>query len=213
MTARRAVISLANSRGNYHRALNRLEQSLVDNYGGDMFMFRDESEVGAPPHEWLPYAFKVFAFRKVREMGYDQIVWLDSSVVAVRNVQPVFDHMDKFGYIMQEAGQLVGRWCNPETELAMKVNILEKDEVMYGNAGFLGLDFRNPTAVQFFDTWYGHRHLFQGSWDNHRHDMTVGSIIANRLGMTYQSGNEWLDYAPPEQKPKNDTIIFHAQGL
>ena len=43
--------------------------------------------------------------------------------------------------------------------------------------------------------------------------MTCGSIIANLLGMEYKSSEEWLEYAQPFTKPKNDTIILKAQGI
>ena len=55
--------------------------------------------------------------------------------------------------------------------------------------------------------------MFKGSWIDHRHDMTCGSIIANRLKMKFQSGDEWLSYSPVNEKPKNETIIFHASGI
>jgi len=53
---------------------------------------------------------------------------------------------------------------------------------------------------------------FIGSWQDHRHDMTCGSIIANKLGMKYVGGEDWLHYAPVDQQPK-EGVIFHASGL
>lgn len=203
----RAVVSLANSKGNYLKALDRLAASVKD---VPFFGFTDESQVGAPPHDWLPYAFKVFAIRKVVEMGYRQILWLDSSCVAVGDIAKVFDHIDKYGYIMQDAGHYVTDWCNA----AQRAELCPMPHwKMYGNAGFLGLNFDDPIAAEFFRQWFGYRHLFAGSWDNSRHDMTVGSIIANRLSMEFQSGDEWLSYASPAAPKKNDTIIIHAEGM
>jgi hypothetical protein len=86
---------------------------------------------------------------------------------------------------------------------------------MYGNAGFLGLDLDVPICQNFFNEWKKSMldGQFQGSWQNHRHDMTCGSIIANRLGMNLESGDEWLHYLPPNQTPRDEKIIFHASGL
>jgi len=99
--------------------------------------------------------------------------------------------------------------------------------MMYGNAGFLGLDFNNEIACKFFDKWKESMFagIFKGEWTNntksesqderclgHRHDMVCGSIIANQLGMKYVSGNEWLTYQPPHVPPKNDKIVFKALG-
>ena len=54
---------------------------------------------------------------------------------------------------------------------------------------------------------------FIGSWSDHRHDMTCGSVVANRLKMKLQTGNEWLAYCPVNDTPTSDKILFHASGL
>ena len=96
--------------------------------------------------------------------------------------------------------------------LTIIVNVTNK---MYGNAGFLGLDFETGIANHFFLEWNAAmmNGAFRGDWSDHRHDMTCGSIIANRLGMKFQSGNELLEYAGPDDPVKNNTIIFKAQGI
>jgi len=68
--------------------------------------------------------------------------------------------------------------------------------------------------------------MFKGAWNNnnqtesqdprckgHRHDMSCGSIMVNQLGMKYKSGNDYLNYAAPNETPRNETVIFFAQGL
>jgi hypothetical protein len=87
--------------------------------------------------------------------------------------------------------------------------------MMYGNSGFLGLNLENEISVNFLNQWRESMldGCFKGSWDDHRHDMTCGSIIANRLGMEYKSGNDWLHYAPPEQEQPNEKVIIHTQGM
>jgi hypothetical protein len=213
----RAVVSLANDRGNYHKALDRLAES-IRLYGGGIpfFGFRSEQEVGAPPHLDNPYAFKLYAIEKVRNMGYTQILWLDSSVYAVADIAPAFWHIDSFGYLMQDSGHVLGDWSNDalleaggiSREYAMSIP-------MYGNAGMLGLNFNNQVADDFFQMWYAMmlRGLFKGSWDNHRHDMSCGSYLAHSLKMHYQPGDKILQYAAPGDPLLNETIIFKAQGL
>lgn len=212
----RAVVSFANERGEYLKGLSRLKKSLVIHDNNIFHGLIGESLVGSPPHLENPYAFKVYCWDCVIATGIRKILWLDASVVAVRNLQPVWDKIDQDGYIMQDAGHFVGRWCNDET---LEYFNLTRDEAwkmpMYGNAGFLGLDLDNPIAFEFFKQWKQSMldGMFKGSWKDHRHDMTCGSIIANRLKMKFQSGNEWLSYSPINEKPKNETIIFHASGL
>jgi hypothetical protein len=80
----------------------------------------------------------------------------------------------------------------------------------------------------FLDMWEQSMNAgcFKGAWNNgnlsesederckgHRHDMTCGSIIANKLGMVYQSGNEILQYKEQKEPAMNDTIIFGGHGI
>lgn len=220
---KKAIVSLANDKGNYRLSLARLEESLKGRFDGDFFGFTGEHMVGAPPHEENPYAFKVYAIDMVRQMGYDYILWLDSSVYAIKDVQPVFDIIARDGYLMQDSGHVVGHWCNDGTlEYFRLSREMAMSKPMYGNAGMLGLDF--TTALSFGDkkkpySWFMiwkqtmERGFFKGSWGNHRHDMTCGSIIANELGMKYIPGDQILQYAGPDDPVNNETIIFKAQGM
>ena len=212
----RAIVSFANERGNYLKGLKRLEDSLKGRDSNTFYGLIGESLVGAPKHLENPYAFKIYAWKCVMAQKFKKILWVDASVVAVNDLQPVWDKIDEQGYIMQYAGHLVGNWCNDRTLEYFNISRSEAMSMpMYGNAGFLGLDLDNPIAKQFFQSWEQSMldGQFKGSWQDHRHDMTCGSIIANKLGMKFESGEEWLHYAPVEQPPKNDKVIFHASGL
>lgn len=215
MTSKQVVISLCNSNGNYRIAMERLRQS-AERFGVDFIGFDGEESVGAPPHHENPYAFKVYCWLKAIEMGYEQILWLDSSCVVVRDLKPVFDEISVNGYIMQEAGHMVGNWCNDYT---LDYFGLSREDAMlmpmYGNAGFLGLDITQQPAIDFFHRWWDSMlgGCFKGGWENHRHDMVCGSIIANKLGMEFKKGDEWLQYSSPNAELINETIIITAQGM
>ena len=226
---KRCIISLCNSNGRYRQGMERLRQSLIGRFDGDFLGFDGEESIGAPPHMDNPYSFKIYAFEEALRRGYERILWVDSSVYAIKDVKPTFEHIENNSYIMQEAGHWVGTWTNDYT---LNYFNITRDEAMkvpcYGNAGFLGLDFTTKLAKEFFYRWKQAMEdgCFNGSWTNenhtesmderckgHRHDLSVGSIIANQLGMMYVSGNDWLEYAPPESIPKNETIIWKAQGM
>lgn len=216
MSTSRCIISLANNRGNYRKALERLEQSLIGKFDGDFLGFISEESIGAPLHTDNPYAFKIYAFLQAIEVGYSEILWVDSSCYAIKNVQSCFNEIEKNGYIMQEAGHMCGTWSN---DVCLEYFGITRDEAMlmpmYGNAGFLGLNTESDLAMDFFKLWSQAMEagVFKGDWSNHRHDMVCGSIIANKLGMKYKKGDEWLQYMAPTEIPANDTIIWGAQGL
>jgi len=212
-----AIISFANNRGNYYKGLERLESSLKRvNFSGIFIGYKDEESIGAPLHVDNPYAFKIFCFAKTRAKGFKKIIYVDASVFAVDNPDCLFNILDRQGYLMQEAGHYVRDWCNQRTKDHYNLSEEELSSfLMYGNAGLLGLDFNYPIAEQFFISWnigmlYG---LFKGSWLDHRHDMTVGSIIANRMNMKFIKGDQILQYASEDEKVNNNSIIFKAAGL
>jgi hypothetical protein len=211
------VISFANNRGNYYAGLDRLHQSMQE-FGKciNFIGFRDEDSIGAPYHQDNPYAFKLYCFRKALKMGFTKILYVDASVFAVRDVYPIFNRIKEQGYLMQEAGHYLKDWCNELCREWYKLSTHELSTfLMYGNAGLLGLDFSNPIAEKFFFQWWHGMTMgmFRGDWSNHRHDMTVGSIIANRLGMQYIKGDQILQYSSIDWPPINDSIIFKANGL
>lgn len=213
---KRAIISLATERGNYYKGLTRLAESLRGNFSGDFLGFMGEASVGAPKHSDVPYGFKVHTWKRVRDLGYSSVLWLDSSVYAIKPVDHLFDIIEQQGYLMQYAGCFVGQWCNDHT---LQYANLSREDAMsmpcYGNAGMLGLNLRSNLPNAFLNEWWMMMNAgcFNGSWDDHRHDLTCGSIIANRLGFKYQPGNEILQYAAPTDQPNNETICLYAQGL
>ena len=226
---KKCIISFANSRGNYVKSLARLSESLRNNFDGDFLAFVGEQSIGAPSHLENPYAFKIYAWYEAIRRGYTHILWLDSSCFAIKNTKPIFDKIDQQGYIMQEAGHLAGTWTNDN---ALTYFGISRDQAMkmpcYGNAGLLGLKINDPWPNHFFTTWAHSMDagMFKGAWTNedhsqspdercngHRHDMSCGSIIANDLGMKYESGQSWLQYGGVFDEVLNDSIIIKAQGL
>lgn len=213
---KRAIISLATDRGNYYKGLTRLAESLRGNFSGDFLGFMGEASVGAPKHSDVPYGFKTWAFKHAFSLGYSQVIWLDSSVYAIKSVDHLFDLISRDGYVAQEAGHMVNDWCDEKTyDYFGATDETFEEYTMYGNAGFLGLDITQITAERFFRQWHyaSCNGAFKGSWDNFRHDMTIGSILANLSDWKYQPGNEILQYAAPTDKPNNETICLFAQGL
>ncbi len=224
-----AIVSFANNAGNYKRGMDRLSDSLCGRFDGDFLGFIGEEGIGAPLHSENPYAFKIYAIERAIEAGYEQIFWADTSCYAIAPVEPVFDKIKKDGYIIQEIGHYVGTWTN---DFTLNYFNITRDEAMtmkcYSNGGIFGLDFKNPIAAEFFRQWKEAMlaGCFKGYWTNdnntesdddrckgHRHDLSCGGIIANKLGMVGVPGNEWFQYAGPDDALNNDTIIFKLQGL
>lgn len=225
---KRAIVSFANERGNYIEAQKRLKDSLIGFTDADFLGFIGESSIDAPLHEKNPYAFKIYAIEKAALIGYDSVLYLDSSAYAVSNVDTIFDIIERDGYFMEEAGHYAGTWTNDKT---LNYFGIDRDEAMnmtMYSAGFTGLNFNYVIAIDFFKRWKESMiaGCFRGNWDNkgltesvdircegHRHDMSCASIIANQLGMKYQSGGSYFQYAAPDDKKNKESVCFYVQGL
>jgi predicted RNase H-like HicB family nuclease len=207
----RAIVNLATQ--HYWPGQDRLKNSIPKGY--EVFTFQNEIQVHAPKHKDNPYAFKIYAFEEVRKFGFEQILWLDASVYAVKNPAPVFDWIDKYGYFMEESGHFVGQWCNNQTLSFFGITRQEAMSMSMFSAGFTGIDFTNKTGVAFFSRWKNAmlNGMFKGSWSDHRHDMTCGSVIANQMGLQYSKGGTYFAYVGDVFGCPQETAVFYLKGV
>jgi len=208
---RRCIVNFANGGGWYERGQQRLLKTCAEFFKGDVVVINNYEQIGSPTHQENPYAFKVYAIEHARKQGYNSILFVDSSMYPVKDVGPVFDYIEKTGYLMQQAGHMVDRWCNDNCREYFKLSAEESKPMIMYSAGFTGLDFTNPLAVKFFEEWKAAAEAgaFKGDWSNMRHDMTCGSIIAQRLGMSFESKN-WFSYVGGSYGDGGDSY-FHCQ--
>lgn len=194
----RRVINFA--RGSwYPKGAARLGASLVDSPKEIGWMVvAKESYVNQPTHQEIPYAFKLGCFQRALSEGVDLVLWLDAACYAIRDITPVFDHIEKHGYFFVGAGEghTIGKWTNDATLDAFG---FERDEVMdvpQQSTCCIGLDLRKQAMRQWLHTWVTHRAFFKGRWDNktfsessdprclgHRHDQSVAALITHVMGL------------------------------
>lgn len=211
----KAIVSLATHAPNYYKALDRLQHSLEGRFDGNFIKLRGEESVSAPDHNINNYAFKIFAIAYARAKGNSKVFWLDSSNYAVKNVQPIFDYLDREGIFLEDSGHWVGDWCN---DAALDYFKITRDEAMTMHmlsSGFVGLDFNKEISKDFFYRWQESMcaGVFNGSWSDHRHDQTAASIIANQMGLKYSDNCTYFAYVGEPYLPPRETAVFHLQGL
>lgn len=197
--------------GHYLKGQTRLANSLN---GYKKLMLSDYTAIGSPTHSESPYEFKVWAIEKAFE--FDPVVlWCDASLWRVGDVSKIESIIKEKGYFMEEAGHWVRDWCKHETKKWFDLKQEEEATFNMFSAGLLGLDFNNSDAQLWFAAWKtaakaGH---FRGDWSNHRHDMTCGSIIAQRMGFKYERGGSHLSYVGPGYSTPEANTVFLLQGI
>jgi hypothetical protein len=199
----------------YAAGQERLKKSLE---GHDHLIFSEYHEIGSPSHHISPYEFKIHAIEKAFEHD-DIVLWCDSSLWLTGDLSKIEKIINTDGYFFEEAGHYCGRWCNQHTRNYFQVKPEEMEQgpggfIMF-SAGLVGLNLKSEIAMQFFYEWKNAAKAgcFKGSWIDHRHDMVVGSIIASRLGMKYQTGGTHLAYIGDGYVTPNEGIVFKAQGI
>jgi len=200
----------------YAAGQRRLDKSIPKCY--NKLLFNDYSQIGSPTHQQSPYEFKIHAIRKA--LGQDDIVlWCDASLWVVGDLHIIENIIKTDGYFFEEAGHYCGRWTNQHTRNYFGVTEEEMKQGPGGmtmfSAGLTGLNKNSALAMWFLDRWEASAKAscFKGSYEDHRHDMTCGSIIANRLGMKYQTGGTHMAYIGQGYEKPKDGVVFYLQGL
>ncbi len=191
---KRAVVSFAN--GSYLPKLQRMKDSMAGNTDADIVTFTKYEEIGCKPHDVVPYQFKPYAIWKAIEMGYETILWVDSPIVAVKNITPVFEYIEQNGYMFfDNIGHPLGRWTNDKClshfgktrEQAMNMK-----QIMASCMGFFVGSRDLSIPANSFLHWYRFYsdELYPGSWLDHRHDQTLASFLIHEEELKILTAHE-----------------------
>lgn len=212
---KKCVVSFADARGDYRKKLKRLEVSLKGNFDGDFLGFTDYKDIGCEHHNVIPYKFKAYAIKKAVEMGYELILWCDSPIVAVQNIQPVFDYIEKHGYVFfDNIGHPLGKWTNDKCLEYFGISREEANEIRMIMACCMGFKVEHLTTANFLDQYIALAdELYPGSWADHRHDQTVASFLIYDMNMRILAGHKTFFayqqfYNVPELQPIADTVCL-----
>lgn len=183
---KQCLISYAkNGRENYENALDRNMGEAKKHFDGDFIYLKNELPQGCPTHDDVPYAFKPYLFKMAYDQGYRQIIWMDSTIVMMRDPQPIFDHMKNKGVVaFHNLGHNLPEWISDVAAKNTGINVW--DEPYQIMACVVGFDLNHPEGKQIFDEWMDLAndgesfHNNPGSWPTfkgHRHDQACLSAL------------------------------------
>ena len=154
---KKCVISLGVGKPVFKLTLQRLGESLKRvGFEGDYLYWDELLPSGCSDQFEAPFAFKSYCFYKARELGYEQVLWIDAPCVAIRKMAPVFRSMERHGYIFfnNNYGQMMGQWSSDD---ALAKNQISREEALAMPeipCSVLGLDLRSDLACRFLDGWH-----------------------------------------------------------
>lgn len=212
MTVRTAV---SYASGRFRPGLKRLIASLKS--VGTTCFWRSEEQSGQDGtltrHEDIPYFFKVEMLELASQTS-DIMLWLDASIFATGAgpLDPLFEHIEKNGYLLMRNGWKNSLWCNDRSLEAFNFTRDEAESQPSAMGGAFGICTSHPKGKQLLRKLRNHRLLFRGQYSNmsrsesadprclgHRHDQSVMSLIAarHRYEIINQPG-KWICY---DKKP------------
>lgn len=198
--------------GWYPRGVSRLIESIHRHSPGtevqawvNTYPFGAPGSVVEDGYEYGPYCGKPFALAAARFSGADIAILVDCAFYAIRSIGPLVDHIAQTGYYLCKNGNRVGAWSSDRCLDRMGVSREEAFTIEEASSYCVGLNFADGRCTELLYRWCGFagdRLTFAGPHTSplgdgrnrghvscdprvkgHRHDQTVLSILAHRLGM------------------------------
>lgn len=220
---RRCIISYAkNGREQYEKALLRGKQQAAKFTDVDLYFYSDLLPDGCPTHKEVPYAFKPYIFKKMFEEGYDQVIWIDSTIMVNQLLGKLWTYMDKHGVMaFHNLGHPLQNYISDKATDIMGVNDLQLSTIEQIMACVVGFDYSNIIGRTVFDDWYrlaqsGEAFKDSGStrkgFKAHRHDQAVLSVLLWQYHVKLLPYGR-LVYQPDDTNGKYDDIYFINKGI
>lgn len=148
----------------------------------------------ALPHKEASHQFKSFALQFAREQGYDQVIWMDSAVVVMKDPEPYFDILSEIGVLIFDAKDSnEAEWTADITLEKMGCSIEFARQINQCYSGIMMFDFRVEIANKIFDdfTLYcSDKDICNGAdgsnrpeFKQARHDQSVISYCTRKHGL------------------------------
>lgn len=198
----------------YFKYAERLKESLNQvNFTGDFYLFTEQN-LDFPSHELVPYAFKPYAIKKVKDMGYDIVIWADSSIIAFKELNNFIEFVNKTGFVFfDNIGYSIADFTNKTCLDKMNFTNEEAKNNPMIMACLMAFYFNNEMACDIFNDYFNSAipEIYYGSWQNHRHDQSAMSIILAKKGIKPLHPHSTFFAYPFNEghKPESQTVCFH----
>jgi len=212
----RAVVNVSMG-GHYSRLHDRMSSAFLQQGEANIISWKDSLPSASPSHDDVPYAFKLHAMEAAVRQGYSTVLWVDSSIIPVKSLKPLWDLIESQGYWFSanlpygsttKPRWTCGEWTCDAALAPLGITREEAFQIPLVIATSFGLDIRHQIAQTFLAEWgklVRGRTAMLGPWTNqgfrasqdervlgHRHDQTVASVVAHRLGMKLTVPPKWI---------------------
>ena len=107
----------------------------------------------------VPYAFKLCAIREAVAEGHAKALWVDTALVPRKNLDRIFEVLDRYGYFAVSTGVSLKRLYEKgdfDLELlhALGLSYAELSDVPHVQGGLIGINAAHPHGQEVLKMWY-----------------------------------------------------------
>lgn len=149
----RCICNLAvRGRENYPVGQDRLMRSVVGGLGNHHGLsFHKSYPLGCPTHQQVPYAFK-YNIMKEAMRTYDCVFWLDSSVVALKPIEPLWKIIEERGILaFRNHGCMENQFTSKDCLDALGCSEEDARKICQIHGGVVGYCKHDEKAMRIFD--------------------------------------------------------------
>jgi hypothetical protein len=187
----RCIVNVAT--GAYVRGQQRLFES--EHAAGALFLgWRDCMPSESPGFHDVPYAFKAWALKAALDAEHDTVMWCDASIVPIRDLTPLWEHIEEHGYWICRNGWDNAFWTADSAYSDLPVTREENWKIPHVVATAFGLRLSHPIGWRIFEEYLrlSQTRAFCGPWWNRNYTAPDGS----RPYARYQAnshGRRWCE--------------------
>lgn len=153
------IVSCCPYNGVYHNLIQDIPKALKELGFNGYFYHR----IGGFPNPTgreikfagVPYCFKIFMMVEAQQLGFNKVLWIDSSVIPVNNPEPLFDEIEQNGAFISYCYYPENTCIFPKTRMLLKE--LTGTDVLKGRhiaTQVFGLKMDMPKSKQFINSFY-----------------------------------------------------------
>jgi hypothetical protein len=243
-----AVVTYSNN-AKYTKGVELLQQSVYQykKLGIDFYSFNEKGwkhndKPQFPTHQENPYAFKGYAIKKIKEMGYTQIIWADAPIQFIKNPKTLLKHLDQKGYFFfDNIGFPLWQWISDKQllEVTSEWNLsetidrkyLRENNVQQIMGCFFGVNLESEFGAAIasnFIRYFQIPNFFKEAWTNERnqiskdsnvkgfrHDQSLLSLLIHIFKMDILKGqNTFFAYKEHyDLMPIADSVCVNSIGI
>lgn len=186
---KRCLISYAkNGREPYEDALDRGMEEAKKHYDGDFIFLKDALPNDCPSHLDVPYSFKPYSFMSAFEKGYRQVIWMDSTIMMLRDPKRMFGVLKDRGILaFHNLGHPLAKWISDIAVQTTGIDLSQNPQQIM--ACVVGFDIDHPKGLEIFEEWFMFSRDGKSFQNNpssypgfigHRHDQAILSALLHQ---------------------------------